>query len=117
MNDSPRGGSAISSRWTSIKPQLAFPRTSSTVSLPKLDALRFRQWRTSQKDQRNAAQRSFGVFSIYRWVPSPSYPSWLRLARDLEYLPGDVWNHLERLRNHAGILTWRLYDALMKGRR
>ncbi len=41
----------------------------------------------------------------------------LRLARDLEYVPEDVWNELERLRNHAGVLTWRLYDAVTKARR
>ncbi|PYO43639.1 MAG: hypothetical protein DMD33_05440 [Gemmatimonadetes bacterium] len=41
----------------------------------------------------------------------------LRLARDLEYITAEKWNDLERLRNHAGILTWRLYHAVAKGKR
>jgi four helix bundle protein len=38
----------------------------------------------------------------------------LRIARDLEYLTGDEWENLERLRSSAGKLTWKLY-ASMKG--
>jgi len=41
----------------------------------------------------------------------------LRLARDLEYLTPEAWHALERLRNHAGVLTWRLYEAVKKGQR
>jgi hypothetical protein len=36
----------------------------------------------------------------------------LRLARDRRYLAGDDWARLERLRNHAGAVTWRLYEAV-----
>jgi len=36
----------------------------------------------------------------------------LRLARDRGYVTNERWAELERLRNHAGILTWRLYRAL-----
>jgi len=35
-----------------------------------------------------------------------------RLARDLEYLDAKKWEDLDRLRNHAGVLTWRLYRAV-----
>ena len=35
-----------------------------------------------------------------------------RLARDLEYLDPKKWEDLDRLRNHAGVLTWRLYRAV-----
>jgi hypothetical protein len=35
-----------------------------------------------------------------------------RLARDLEYLDAKSWEDLDRLRNHAGVLTWRLYRAV-----
>jgi len=41
----------------------------------------------------------------------------LRLARDLEYLTPEAWNVLERLRNHAGVLTWRLYVAVARRKR
>ena len=41
----------------------------------------------------------------------------LRLARDLEYLTAEQCNELERLRNHAGVLTWRLYSAVAKAKR
>jgi len=41
----------------------------------------------------------------------------LRLARDLEYLTAEQCNELERLRNHAGVLTWRLYNAVAKAKR
>ena len=33
----------------------------------------------------------------------------LRLARDRGYVTNERWAELERLRNHAGVLTWRLY--------
>jgi len=36
----------------------------------------------------------------------------LRLARDRGYVTNERWAELERLRNHAGVLTWRLYRAL-----
>ena len=38
----------------------------------------------------------------------------LRLARDLEYLPGDAWNRLDELRRRAGFLTWRLYRSIAR---
>src|SRR5439155_16845973 len=40
----------------------------------------------------------------------------LRLARDRGYVTNERWAELERLRNHAGILTWRLYRALRNRR-
>ena len=36
----------------------------------------------------------------------------LRLARDRRYLTHEAWEQLERLRNHAGAVTWRLYEAM-----
>src|SRR2546423_8046075 len=36
----------------------------------------------------------------------------LRLARDRRYLTHQAWEQLERLRNHAGAVTWRLYEAV-----
>jgi len=36
----------------------------------------------------------------------------LRLARDRRYLTHEGWEQLERLRNHAGAVTWRLYQAV-----
>ncbi|PYP43807.1 MAG: hypothetical protein DMD42_09225 [Gemmatimonadetes bacterium] len=36
----------------------------------------------------------------------------LRLARDRRYLTHEAWEQLERLRNHAGAVTWRLYQAV-----
>jgi four helix bundle protein len=36
----------------------------------------------------------------------------LRLARDLGYLDQSAWLAIERLREDAGILTWRLYRRL-----
>ena len=41
----------------------------------------------------------------------------LRLARDLELLSQDTWRGIERLRNHAGMLVWRLYQAVGKTKR
>jgi four helix bundle protein len=41
----------------------------------------------------------------------------LRLARDRGYLKPQSWAELESLRNHAGAVTWRLYDAVAKQRR
>jgi four helix bundle protein len=41
----------------------------------------------------------------------------LRLARDRGYLTPERWAELERLRNHAGALTWRLYSAVSRGAR
>ena len=41
----------------------------------------------------------------------------LRLARDRGYLTAESWQEVESLRNHAGVLTWRLYQAVIgKGR-
>ena|SRR5712691_10128115 len=40
----------------------------------------------------------------------------LRLARDRAYLSPESWTELERMRNHAGILTWKLYRAVQEGR-
>jgi four helix bundle protein len=40
----------------------------------------------------------------------------LRLARDRAYLSPESWSELERMRNHAGILTWKLYRAVQNGR-
>jgi four helix bundle protein len=39
----------------------------------------------------------------------------LRLARDRRYITPERWTELERLRNHAGVLTWRLYRAIRNG--
>jgi four helix bundle protein len=36
----------------------------------------------------------------------------LRFARDVELLSPDAWRSLEDMRDHAGILTWRLYRSL-----
>ena len=38
----------------------------------------------------------------------------LRLARDRGMISGEEWERLDKLRNHAGAVTWRLYDSLMK---
>lgn len=40
----------------------------------------------------------------------------LRVARDLGYLSSGDWRALESLRMRAGFLTWRLYQAVSKGR-
>ena len=39
----------------------------------------------------------------------------LRLARDRGYITPETWAELERQRNHAGVLTWRLYRAIRDG--
>lgn|ERR1051325_1294906 len=36
----------------------------------------------------------------------------LRLARDLGYLRPEAWRDLERARNHAGVLLWKLYRSI-----
>jgi four helix bundle protein len=41
----------------------------------------------------------------------------LRLARDLNLVSADAWENVERLRNHAGTLVWRLYNAVGKSKR
>jgi four helix bundle protein len=41
----------------------------------------------------------------------------LRLAKDLELIPEEAWRTIERLRNHAGTLVWRLYAAVGKNKR
>jgi four helix bundle protein len=38
----------------------------------------------------------------------------LLLARELKYLPGEQWGELEALRDHAGRLTWGLYNAVRR---
>src|SRR5438093_6023513 len=40
----------------------------------------------------------------------------LRLARDRGYVTPESWAEVERLRNHAGVLTWRLYQAIRNNR-
>lgn len=41
----------------------------------------------------------------------------LRLAKDLGFLSPEAWQDLERQRNHAGALVWKLYRAVQdKGR-
>lgn len=40
----------------------------------------------------------------------------LRLARDRGYVTPESWAEVERLRNHAGVLTWRLYQAIRNHR-
>ncbi len=37
----------------------------------------------------------------------------LRLARDRGYLAADTWQEVESVRSHAGVLTWRLYQAVI----
>ena len=36
----------------------------------------------------------------------------LRLAHDLEFLPANEFIRLEKLRNHAGTVLWKLYRAV-----
>ena len=36
----------------------------------------------------------------------------LRLARDLKLLDERTWSALERIRRHAGLMTWKLYSAV-----
>ena len=36
----------------------------------------------------------------------------LRIARDRQYLTAERWAEVERLRNHGGIILWRLYRAM-----
>jgi four helix bundle protein len=38
----------------------------------------------------------------------------LLLARDLGYLTAENWGEIEALRDHAGRLTWGLYQSLAK---
>ncbi|MGH7518727.1 MAG: four helix bundle protein [Gemmatimonadales bacterium] len=38
----------------------------------------------------------------------------LRLARDRGMISGEDWERLDKLRNHAGAVTWRLYESLTK---
>jgi four helix bundle protein len=38
----------------------------------------------------------------------------LRLARDRGMISGQEWEELDKLRNHAGAVTWRLYASLTK---
>ena len=41
----------------------------------------------------------------------------LRLAKDLEMMSDEAWRTIDRLRNHAGTLVWRLYAAVEKNKR
>ena len=41
----------------------------------------------------------------------------LRLARDLGILSPEEWTATEKLRNHAGVLIWKLYNAVRKQER
>ena len=41
----------------------------------------------------------------------------LRLARDRKYVTPESWAELERLRNPAGVLIWRLYRSIRNGGR
>lgn len=41
----------------------------------------------------------------------------LRLARDRGYMTEAAWLEIEGLRNHAGVVTWRLYRAVGKAGR
>ena len=41
----------------------------------------------------------------------------LRLARDLGFLTAESWKVLEEQRNHAGALTWKLYQAVQRNAR
>jgi four helix bundle protein len=38
----------------------------------------------------------------------------LRLAKDRRYLTVEAWTALEGLRNHAGAVLWRLYQAIQR---
>jgi four helix bundle protein len=38
----------------------------------------------------------------------------LRLARDRGMITGEDWDRLDKLRNHAGAVTWRLYESLVR---
>src|SRR2546423_10396942 len=41
----------------------------------------------------------------------------LRLAKDLKHMTEDEWRTIERRRNHAGTLVWRLYAAVGNSKR
>lgn len=36
----------------------------------------------------------------------------LRIARDRSYVTQEQWSEVERLRNHAGVVLWKLYRAM-----
>jgi four helix bundle protein len=36
----------------------------------------------------------------------------LRIARDREYITRECWAEVERLRNHCGVILWRLYRSM-----
>jgi len=36
----------------------------------------------------------------------------LRLARDRQYTSRERWTELERQRNHAGVVLWKLYSSM-----
>ena len=67
-----------------------------------------------------SAKRGEGEFRRYLDIAIGSITELqvaLRLARDRGYLSTHDWDVLERLRNHAGALTWLLYKAVSKRRR
>ena len=41
----------------------------------------------------------------------------LRLARDLQYLTAEQFAQVEAMRHRAGLVTWRLYQAIARGTR
>lgn len=46
------------------------------------------------------------------WLSELSYT--LRLARDRGMISSEDWERLDKLRNHAGAVTWRLYESLTR---
>jgi len=67
-----------------------------------------------------SAKRGDGEFRRYLDIAIGSITELqvaLRLARDRGYLSNHDWDVLERLRNHAGALTWLLYKAVSKRKR
>ncbi len=38
----------------------------------------------------------------------------LRLARDRSIVSAEEWERLDKLRNHAGAVTWQLYEAVAR---
>ena len=67
-----------------------------------------------------SAKRGSGEFRRYLDISLGSLSELsvaLRLARDLNLLSAETWEKVERLRNHAGTLVWRLYSAVAKTKR
>ena len=62
-----------------------------------------------------SAKRGAGEFRRYLDIALGSIAELevaLLLARDRRYLTVESWTALERLRNHAGAVLWRLYQAV-----